>query len=64
MNQPLSSARYDALRARLMAYLQGRDIFIQDCNAGAHPRYQIPIRVITELAWHSLFARNMSVYVA
>jgi phosphoenolpyruvate carboxykinase (ATP) len=59
VNQPFSVERYDALKARLCAYLQGKDIFVQDCKAGAHPQYQIPIRVITELAWHSLFARNM-----
>jgi phosphoenolpyruvate carboxykinase (ATP) len=59
VNQPFSTERYDALRARLTAYLQGKDVFVQDCKAGAHPRYQLPIRVITELAWHSLFARNM-----
>jgi phosphoenolpyruvate carboxykinase (ATP) len=43
----------------LLAYLQLKDVFVQDCFAGADPQYQIPIRVITESAWHSLFARNM-----
>ena len=43
----------------LQAYLQNKDVFIQDCYAGADPAYQIKVRVITETAWHSLFARNM-----
>ena len=30
-----------------------------DCYAGADPRYRLPVRVITEQAWHSLFARHM-----
>ncbi|MEO8184837.1 MAG: phosphoenolpyruvate carboxykinase (ATP) [Deltaproteobacteria bacterium] len=59
VNQPFSIERYDALRARLTAYLQGRDLFVQDCKAGAQPRHELQIRVVTELAWHSLFARNM-----
>jgi phosphoenolpyruvate carboxykinase (ATP) len=43
----------------MLAYLQGRGIFVQDLWAGADPEYRIPIRVITESAWHSLFSRNM-----
>jgi phosphoenolpyruvate carboxykinase (ATP) len=60
-NRPFSAEKFDELYARLQGYLQGRDIFIQDCYGGADPRYQMPIRIITELAWHSLFARNMFV---
>jgi phosphoenolpyruvate carboxykinase (ATP) len=40
-------------------YLQGRDVFVQDLFAGADPDHRIPVRVVTELAWHSLFARTM-----
>jgi phosphoenolpyruvate carboxykinase (ATP) len=50
VNQPFSAERYDALRARLTAYLQGKDLFVQDCFVGADPNYRIPVRVITELA--------------
>ena len=32
---------------------------MQDCYAGADPDYKLPVRIITEKAWHSLFARNM-----
>ncbi len=39
--------------------MQGRDLFIQDCFAGSDPNYRLPVRIITELAWHSIFARNM-----
>ena len=58
-NQPLDPEKFAALRGRLLAYLQDRDLFVQDCFVGADPRYRIHIRVITETAWHSLFARNM-----
>ena len=47
------------LQNRLLAYLQGKDLFVQDCFAGADPSYRLPIRVTTETARHNLFARNM-----
>ncbi len=50
---------YEVLRARLTAYLQGRDLYVQDCYAGADPDHRMPIRVVNETAWHNLFARNM-----
>lgn len=58
-NRDMSARHYETLRLRLLAYLQGKDVFVQDCFAGADPQYRIPIRVITETAWHNLFARNL-----
>jgi phosphoenolpyruvate carboxykinase (ATP) len=58
-NRPYSQAKFDELFSRVQGYLQGRDLFVQDCFAGADPTYQLPVRIITEFAWHSLFARNM-----
>ncbi|UCC73702.1 MAG: phosphoenolpyruvate carboxykinase (ATP) [Gemmatimonadota bacterium] len=59
VNQPIDEERYRALRARLTAYFQGKDLYVEDCYIGADPATQMPIRVITETAWHKLFARNM-----
>ena len=59
VNRPMEPEQFDRLRSRLLAFLQGRDVFVQDCFVGADPRYRLPIRVITETAWHNLFARNM-----
>jgi phosphoenolpyruvate carboxykinase (ATP) len=58
-NRPISADKFEALFNRLQGYLQGRDVFVQDCFGGADPEYRLPVRVITESAWHSLFARNM-----
>jgi phosphoenolpyruvate carboxykinase (ATP) len=58
-NRPLASEKFDELFGRLQGFLQGRDVFVQDCYAGADPNYCLPIRIVTELAWHSLFVRNM-----
>ncbi len=62
-NQPCSVEQYERLRKRQMAYVQGRDLFVQDCYIGADPEYRMPIRIITESAWASLFARNMFIPV-
>ena len=58
-NRPVTSENFSALLSRLQGYLQGRDVFVQDCYAGADPEYSLPIRIITQKAWHSLFARIM-----
>ena len=58
-NRPFTSENFSALLSRLQGYLQGRDVFVQDCHAGADPEYSLPIRIITQKAWHSLFARAM-----
>ena len=61
VNRPLSMEKFDGLYKRMLAYMHGRDLFVQDCFVGAGKEHRLPIRVITELAWHSLFARNMFV---
>ena len=63
VNREFEQERFNALYQRLMAYVQGRDLFVQDCYVGADPQYSMPIRVITEDAWQSLFTRNMFIQV-
>ncbi len=63
VNRPFKQEHYKRLYSRLLAYVQGKDIFVQDCSVGAHPDYRLPIRVITEDAWQSLFARNMFIQI-
>src|SRR5215470_13769629 len=59
VNRPMPVANFEVLYRRLLAYLQGKDLFVQDCFAGADREYRLPIRIITQYAWHSLFARNL-----
>ena len=59
VNQPISPEKFDVVHGRIGAYLRNREVFVQDCYAGADPKYRIPVRIVTECAWHSLFARNM-----
>ena len=58
-NKAISPERYRALYNRMTAYAQRRELFVRDCWAGADPAHRIGVRVVTETAWHNLFARNM-----
>jgi phosphoenolpyruvate carboxykinase (ATP) len=58
-NRPITPEQFDHLYAKVTDYLRGRDVFVQDMAAGAHPDYRLPIRVVTEKAWQSLFAYNL-----
>jgi phosphoenolpyruvate carboxykinase (ATP) len=58
-NRGIEQGFFRQMKLRLQAYLQGRDVFVQDCYAGADPEYRLRVRVITETAWHSMFVRNM-----
>ena len=63
VNRPIEEAQFDGLHQRMLAYLQDKDVFILDCYAGADPAYRLPARIITERAWHNLFARNMFIRI-
>jgi phosphoenolpyruvate carboxykinase (ATP) len=59
VNRPIAPDRFAAMHQAVIEHLRGKDLFVQDCYAGANPAYRLPIRVITERAWHGLFARHM-----
>jgi phosphoenolpyruvate carboxykinase (ATP) len=59
VNHAISEANYDRLRARLIDDLAERDLYSQDCYIGADPRHRRSLRVTTETAWASIFARNL-----
>ncbi|HET6746396.1 MAG TPA: phosphoenolpyruvate carboxykinase (ATP) [Candidatus Limnocylindria bacterium] len=59
VNQPISEEHYDRLRARLVGHLSERDLYAQDMFIGADPAHRRSLRVYTETAWASIFARNL-----
>jgi phosphoenolpyruvate carboxykinase (ATP) len=61
VNRPTDADTFDHLQARLADHATGKPLFVQDLYAGADPDYTMPVRIITEKAWHSLFAYNMFV---
>ncbi len=58
-NRPIAPEKFSGLLARMQAYLQGEEIFVQDCYVGQDPEHRLAVRIITEDAWQSQFARNM-----
>jgi len=58
-NRPLAPDKFEEILGRMLGFLQGRDVFVQDLEACAQPEYRLPVRIVTEQAWHSLFVRNM-----
>ncbi len=59
INQPIEPDSFDKLYNKLLNYLDGKELYVRDLFVCAHPKYRIPIRVITEMAWHSVFVNNL-----
>jgi phosphoenolpyruvate carboxykinase (ATP) len=59
VNRAMEPAQFDQLHRDLISSLAGKELFVLDCYAGADPKYRLPVRVITEYAWHNLFCRNL-----
>ncbi len=58
-NQPISTASFEGLLERMQEYARTHEVYTQDVFACADPRHRLRVRVVTEFAWHSLFARNL-----
>ena len=58
-NAPMSPKGFAALKADILEHMKGGDFFVQDLYAGADPTHRLDVRLVTELAWHSLFIRHM-----
>ncbi len=58
-NKSIDAATFDALLGRVSAYLSERDVYALDTYVGADERYRLPVRVVTEAAWQSLFAHSL-----
>ena len=59
INQPIQQRCFDKLWKRTLGYLSRNVIYIAHLRVGADDNHFLPIKVITELAWHNLFARNL-----
>ena len=58
-NKPLSPEHFEVLRQDMLAHAQGKTLYVQDLIGGADHDNALPTRVVTELAWHGLFIRNL-----
>ena len=58
-NQAMAPEHFETLLADFLKHAEGKELFAQDLYGGADPAHRVKARVYTELAWHSLFIRNL-----
>jgi len=62
INQPMTPAHWANLKADFLAALTGQnELYVADLFGGSQPEYRVNVRVITQMAWHSLFVRTLLV---
>ncbi len=59
VNKPIAEEKFSHLWSKVEAYLQDKEHFISNLSVGADKQHYLPVTVITEQAWHSLFVRNL-----
>lgn len=59
VNQKLAEPSFQALQQHVTEYVRGKRLYARDMFAGAHDRSRVPIRIVTETAWHNLFASQL-----
>lgn len=61
-NKGMTPDHFAALKADFLTALAEKDtLFVQDLFGGSQPEHRVRVRVINELAWHSLFIRTLLV---
>ena len=58
-NKPMSPAHFDVLHADMLKFAAGRELFAKDLYGGADLEHRLPVRIVTEYAWHSLFVNQL-----
>jgi phosphoenolpyruvate carboxykinase (ATP) len=58
-NKPMTPAHFDALYADMMEFAAGRELYAKDLFGGADLEHRLPVRIVTEYAWHSLFVHQL-----
>src|SRR5688572_5263739 len=58
-NKPFDGEKFDAIYKKMTDFIKDKEVFVQDVYAGADDTYRMPVRFVTEYAWHAHFIRNM-----
>jgi phosphoenolpyruvate carboxykinase (ATP) len=58
-NQAMAQAKFDTLKADMLAHARMKSLFVQDLLGGAEAALALETRVITEFAWAALFIRHL-----
>ena len=57
VNKPFDDNKFDALWNKIETYMSESDRYVSHVHVGSHEQHYLPVKVITETAWHSFFAR-------
>src|SRR5437588_227052 len=58
-NQRISPSGFSGLLDKMVDFCVANEVYVQNLYACADPQYRLKVQVITEYAWHSLFAQNL-----
>jgi phosphoenolpyruvate carboxykinase (ATP) len=58
-NRPIDAERFDGLLRKMLDFMANHEVYVKDVYACADPRHRLRVRVVTELAWHSIFTHNL-----
>lgn len=59
INHEFSGEKFAAILEKMKGFVGDKELFVFDGFVGADPETRLPIRVINDRAWQSLFARNL-----
>ncbi len=59
INKPIEEKYFNRIHNHMLVYMQNKDLYVFDAYAGTDPDFRLPIRIITETAWHNLFSKNL-----
>jgi len=57
VNKPFDEDKFDPLWNKVESYLAEKNTYTSSVHVGSHDEHYLPVKVKTETAWHSLFAR-------
>ena len=58
-NRSIAAEHFDQLLELMAEYVRGNEVYVRDVHACADLRYRLRVRIVTQYAWHSLFANNL-----
>lgn len=58
-NASISPEHFSTLWNDFRAHMEGKELFVQQLFGGADKEHRLPVRVVNELSWHSLFIRHL-----
>ena len=58
-NKKISVELFERLQARVLTYLSGPDLYLNDMFCGSDKQYQVSLRMVSKKAWHAHFFNNL-----